>query len=157
MRATILATLVLASAADARPRVAQNQDRDEEENEGPEAEAVLRISLDDLIEVAVRLAPDLNRARIDRSVARDLAEGERRNQAWMVTSTAEYKRNALAENVDAPPYSIVAQDRISGAVGIGRNLPTGGNVSVEAGVAREKSEYLIVTRLRDTLAQAPAG
>ena len=157
MRATILATLVLASAADARPRVAQNQDRDEEENEGPEAEAVLRIKLEDLIEVAVRLAPDLNRARIDRGVARDLAEGERRSQAWVVTSTAEYKRNALAENVDAPPYSIVAQDRISGAVGVGRNLPTGGNVSVEAGVAREKSEYLIVTRLRDTLAQAPAG
>ncbi|HSD88405.1 MAG TPA: hypothetical protein VLB44_12845, partial [Kofleriaceae bacterium] len=81
MRATVLLAAILfaASVADARPhrtRVAQSEDaqegdatndRDqEEESDGPEALAALPIKIDDLIEVAVRLAPDLARARIDR-------------------------------------------------------------------------------------------
>lgn len=168
MRATIsvaLFALLIDATADARPRarVAQESDRDHrdpdnDEGDGPEAQAVLPIKLDDLIEVAIRLAPDATRAKIDRVAAKNLAEGERRQQAWIVSANGQYQRNALAEDVEAPPFSIVAQDKVSAALGLGRNLPTGGNVSVEAGVSREKDEYLIVTRLRDTLnAQAPAG
>lgn len=160
MRATFLALLVVSTVAEARPRVAQRVDRDDDEeaSDGPEAHAVLPLDLDKLIEVAIRLSPDASRAKIDRAVASNLAEGERRSQAWIVSSNGEYKRNALAEDVEAPPFSVVAQDRISASLGLGRNLPTGGNVSLEAGVARERSEYLIVTRLRDTLtAPAPAG
>jgi outer membrane protein TolC len=171
MRATLLAafttSLAATSLAEARPRVAQNVDRaadrdrddqDEDEGDGPEATAALPITLDDLIEVAIRLAPDATRAKVDRVVAKNLAEGERRSQAWIATSNGQYQRNALAEDVEAPPFSIVAQDKLSAGVGLGRNLPTGGNLSVEAGLSRERDEYLIVTRLRDTLnAQSPAG
>ena len=161
MRATILALLAASSVADARPRVAQTPDRDqqeEEEGDGPEVNAVLPIKLDDLIEVAIRLAPDASRAKIDRTVAKNLAEGERRSQAWMVTSNGEYKRSAVAERVEVPFFSVVAQDKISGALGIGRNLPTGGNLSVEAGIQRETNEYLIPKNLASTAGgQAPAG
>src|SRR5688572_28153477 len=113
MRATILALLAATSVADARPRVAQNADRDQhdEEGDGPEASAVLPLKLDDLIEVAIRLAPDASRAKIDRTVAKNLAEGERRSQAWMITSNGDYRRNAMAEDVEVPPFSIVAQDK----------------------------------------------
>jgi len=174
MRATIMALLFASTVADARPRVAQNTDRDQqnpdrdqqdqdqdrpEQGDGPEASAILPIKLDDLVEVAIRLAPDASRAKIDRQVAKNLADGERRTQAWVLTSNGEYKRYALAENVDAPAFSVVATDKLSGSVGVGRNLPTGGNFSLEAGLSRERSEYLIDTsRLRDTIAaMSPAG
>jgi outer membrane protein TolC len=161
MRATIMALLVASTVAEARPRVAQEADdqRDEEnEGDGPEAQAVLPIKLDDLIEVAIRLSPDATRSKIDRQAAKAAADGERRSQAWMVTGNGQYQRNALAENVEAPPFSVVAQDKISASLGLGRNLPTGGNVAVEAGISRENDEYLIVTRLQDTLkSTAPAG
>ncbi|HEY5951892.1 MAG TPA: TolC family protein [Kofleriaceae bacterium] len=165
MRAILLAVPCLVAAsplADARPRVAQNQDRDHDEDrdegDGPEAQAVLPIKLDDLIEVAIRLAPDASRAKIDRVAAKNLAEGERRSQAWIASTTAEYKRNAIAEDVEVAPFSIVAQDKLTAAIALGRNLPTGGNVSVEAGVTREQSEYLIPKSLVGTLnAMTPAG
>jgi outer membrane protein TolC len=163
MRATILALVAATSVADARPRVAQTPDRDQQaeeddEGDGPEARAVFSLELDDLIEVAIRNAPDASRAKIDRTVAKNLAQGERRSQAWMVSSNGEYRRNATAENVEVPPFSIVATDKISAALGLGRNLPTGGNVSVEAGISRQHDEYLIPVGLKDTLqAMAPAG
>jgi outer membrane protein TolC len=162
MRATILAVLAASSVAHARPRVAQTPDRDqqqdEDEGDGPEANSILPIKIDDLIEVAIRLAPDATRAKIDRTVAKNVAEGERRSQAWIVSSRGDYTRNATAEDVEVPPFSIVASDKISAALGLGRNLPTGGNVSVEAGISRQRDEYLIPTGLKDTLqAMAPAG
>jgi outer membrane protein TolC len=163
MRATILALLAATSVAHARPRVAQTPDRDQQEEEedegdGPEARAVFSLKLDDLIEAAIRTAPDASRAKIDRTVAKNLAEGERRSQAWMVSSNGEYRRQATAEDVEVPPFSIVATEKISAALGIGRNLPTGGNVSVEVGISRQTDEYLIPTGLKDTLqAMAPAG
>lgn len=174
MRATVLLAAILfaASVADARPhrtRVAQSEDaqegdatndRDqEEESDGPEALAALPIKIDDLIEVAVRLAPDLARARIDRVTANYAAEGERRAQAWVASATTEAKRSALADDVEAPPYSVVGENKIGGGVGLGRNLPTGGNVQLEAGFDRTVSEYNIVSRLHQAREQqqAPAG
>lgn len=164
MRATIMALLVVSTVADARPRtrVAQQTDRDQQEDEddvdGPEAVSVLPLKLDDLIEVAIRQSPDASRVKIDRTIAKNLADGERRNQAWIVTSNGEYKRNALAENVDVPPFSVVNSDKLSASVGLGRNLPTGGNFGVEAGVSRERTEYLVPTGLQDALQlNAPVG
>ncbi len=163
--ATPLILLAATSIADARPRarVAQNNDRDQQEEkendgDGPEAASVLPLRLDDLIEVAIRLSPDASRAKIDRTVAKNLAEGERRQQAWTVTSNGQFQRNALAEDVEVPPFAIVATEKISAALGLGRNLPTGGNIAVEAGIARQTDEYLIPLSLKDQLAaMAPAG
>src|ERR1043165_104116 len=125
MRTIVFGTILLAAAtASARPRherVAQNDsqedsdqsdrsDRDEEDNNGAEATSGAKTSLDDLIEVAVRLAPDLRRTRIDRVAAANAAEGARRDQAWIATASTEAKRSALAEDVEAPPFSEVANN-----------------------------------------------
>jgi outer membrane protein len=167
MRATIMALLVVSAAADARPRsrVAQNGEREdrkdvdkEDEIGGPEAVAALPVKLEDLIEVAIRQSPDANRAKIDRMVARDLAEGERRQQAWILSSNGEFKRNAVAENVDVPPFSVVGTEKLAATVGVGRNLPTGANLSVEVGVQREETEYIIPRSFIGTYeAMQPAG
>src|ERR1044072_3597048 len=123
MRATILALLipisVASSIADARPRarVAQEPDRDQQDKDdddekpASEASAILPIKLDDLIEVVVRLAPDASRAKIDRQVAKNLAEGERRNQAWRLTARGEYSVNATSESVEVAPFTIVRTDK----------------------------------------------
>src|SRR5689334_21680847 len=136
----ILVAVLLASTASAQPRhhhkeVAQSDDtsdQDEEPGDGPEAKAVLPIKLDDLIEAAVQRAPDLARAKIDRPTAKESAAGARRDQAWVMTSHAEYNRSAVADHVEVPPFSVVAQDQVSGGIGLQKKLPTGGAMSVEA-------------------------
>lgn len=164
-RQAILAALLatLPGAASAQPRhhkqvtreVAQAPGADDtdaapkadDDGDGPEAQAMLPVKLDDLIEVAVRLAPDLARAKVDRSVALDVAAGSRRDQAWVMTSHAEYSRSAVADHVEVPPFSVVAQDQVSGGVGIAKNLPTGGQLSVEADLAHTNVEYNVYDRL----------
>ncbi|NVB76812.1 MAG: hypothetical protein HOV81_00320, partial [Kofleriaceae bacterium] len=166
MRTFVLGAILVPAAlaiADARPRarVAQEDaDVDQEDSDGPEAQSYLPLKLDELIEVAVRLSPDVVRAKIDRVAAKDAAEGARRDQAWVAQANAEMKRSALAEDVEAPPFSVVAENTVSGALGLGRNLPTGGNVQLQAGVQRQNIEYNVISRLRDTntsQAQNPAG
>lgn len=158
MRFTVIAAIVLATAsASARPRVAQPVDHDDEED-GPEAEAALSIDLYELIEVAVRLAPDLMRTRVDRVAAREIAAGERRDQAWVMTSSVEHKRNAVAERVATPLFSPVADVRTTGAVGLGRKLPTGGTLQLEAGLAHSNTEYNVPDSVGSALGTAaPAG
>jgi outer membrane protein TolC len=166
--ASILAAVLLATAASAAPRhhhrkeVAQSEEdvpRDDEPSDGPEAQAMLPIKLDDLIEVAVRLAPDLARAKVDRSIAKDAAEGARRDQAWVATSHAEYARSAVADHVEVPPFSVVAEDQVSGGVGLAKNLPTGGQLSLEADLQHTNTEYNVYDRLygQGSAAASPTG
>ncbi|HTL32188.1 MAG TPA: TolC family protein [Kofleriaceae bacterium] len=174
MRSILIGTILLATAtASARPRHSrvaesdatedsrrdQDVDKEEDDNTGVEATFQKKTSLDDLIEVAVRLAPDLMRTKIDRVAAANAAEGSRRDQAWIATASTEAKRSALAEDVEAPPFSEVANNEVYGGVGLGRNLPTGGNIQLEAGFDRKVTEYNIVSRLHQAKEQqqAPAG
>jgi outer membrane protein TolC len=165
MRSTVIAACLLLTtlSADARPRsrrTAQIQPVivEDDDGDGPEARAALAIKLDDLIEVAVRLSPDLMRTRVDRVIAKDVAAGERRDQAWVMTSSVEHKRNAVAERVLTPLFSPVAEVSTSGAVGLGRKLPTGGNVSLEAGLAHRTTEFNVPDRVIAALnTTAPAG
>jgi len=170
----IVAALLVAGAVSAQPRhhkqvsreVAQAPGADDtdaappkgdEDGDGPEAQAMLPVKLDDLIEVAVRLAPDLARAKVDRSVAIDSAAGARRDQAWVMTSHVEYSRSAVADHVEVPPFSIVAQDQVSGGIGIAKNLPTGGQLSVEADLAHTNVEYNVYDRLFNGQGSAAQG
>jgi outer membrane protein TolC len=164
----ILVAVLLASTASAQPRhhrkeVAQSDDtsdQDDEPGDGPEAKAVLPIKLDDLIEAAVQRAPDLARAKIDRTTAKESALGARRDQAWVMTSHAEYNRSAVADHVEVPPFSVVAQDQVSGGIGLQKKLPTGGAMSVEADLTHSNTEYNVYDRLYSgtgSAASAPAG
>jgi outer membrane protein TolC len=146
-----------ADAQPADPSEAPGAHGDADDGDGPEAKAMLPVKLDDLIDVAVRLAPDLARAKVDRSVAIDTAAGVRRDRAWVLTSHAEYSRSATADHVEVPPFTVVAQDQTSGGIGLAKNLPTGGQISVEADLAHTNVEYNVFDRIFDGQGSAAAS
>src|SRR4051812_30586288 len=77
----------------------------DDDGDGPEARGVALFKLEDIIEVAVRLSPDIARARIDREIARGSAGGARKDQAWILSANANYQRNALgADATEVPPF-----------------------------------------------------
>lgn len=107
----------------------------------------------------MRLAPELMRLRVERVAARDAAAGERRDQAWIATTKVEHSRNAVAERVDTPLFSPLAEIKTQGSVGLGRKLPTGGSLSLEAGIAHTETEYNVPDAVLNNLnaGTAPAG
>lgn len=141
-------------------RVAEEEKEieDKEDQDGPEATAVLPIKLDDVIEVAVRLAPELARSKNERLSAKGEAQAARRDQQWVVSMEGKYSRFAISPDVQVAPFSEVAEDKLSASLGVGRNLPTGGNVSFQIGIQRALKELEIPPVLNDQLAaSAPAG
>ncbi len=124
----------------------------DDDGDGPEARGVALFKLDDIIEVAVRLSPDIARARIDREIARGSAGAARKDQSWVLSANANYQRNALgADATDVPPLGQLADDKVTASLGLGRNLPTGGNVSVELGLSHDRQELNVTG---EVLAQA---
>jgi outer membrane protein TolC len=116
---------------------------DPDEGDGPEARGVALFKLDDVIEVAVRLSADVARARADRDVARGGAVAAQKDQSWILSAAASYQRDTMAPQSAAnrlEPLAVVASDTINGTLGLGRNLPTGGNISVELGLAHVRRE-----------------
>lgn len=154
--AAVLGTL-FAAPATAQPRgrspgtVAQAPRAPaDDEGDGPEARGVALFKLDDIIEVAVRLSPDIARARADRDIAQGSAGAARRDQSWVLSANTSYERNALG--ADTPdqrlqPGQLLADDKLSGTVGLARNLPTGGNLSLELGLVHERQELNITGEL----------
>ncbi len=151
----------LPAAADRRSkrRVAQEAEVEEkEDSDGPEANAVLPIKLDDLIEVAVRLAPELARSKNDRFAAKGEAKAARRDQQWVVTTEGKYSRFAFSPDVEVGAFGTVAEDTLSASLGIGRNIPTGGNIGFQIGIQRTIKELEIPAVFNDQIASmAPAG
>ncbi len=134
---SLLASLPAAADRRTKRRVADaEEDKPEIESDGPEARSVLAIKLDDLIEVAVRLAPDLARSKNDRSAAKGQAVAARKDQQWVVTAGSHYERFATSPDVEVGAFQVAAEDKLSAQLGIGRNLPTGGNISFELGITR---------------------
>lgn len=119
------------------------EDEDELEGDGPEAEAVALFKLEDLIQVAVRQSPDLARSKADRAIAKGKAGAARADQQWVMTVGGEYKKEAVGGQVEVEPFSVVRTDSINGAIGIGRNLPTGANLRVELGLGHVERELNI--------------
>lgn len=120
---------------------------------------MVTVKLDDLIEVAVRHAPDLARAKVDRSVAKGQAGAARRDQAWVFSANANFAREGIGGDVVVDPLTIVATDKQSVSAGLGRRLPTGGTISLDLGFQREKKEYAISPDLLDAIGaiDQPAG
>lgn len=124
---------------------------EEEDSDGPEARAVLPVKLDDLIEVAVRLSPELARAKADRTVAKGSAGAARRDQAWILGAEATYAINAIGRTVDVEPFQTVREDQAKAALTLGRRLPTGGSIGVEVGMTRVGKEIAIPQEYRDVV------
>jgi outer membrane protein TolC len=122
---------------------------EEEDSDGPEARAVLPVKLDDLIEVAVRLSPELARSKADRTVAKGSAGAARKEQSWILGAEASYAINAIGRTVDVEPFQTVREDQAKAALTLGRRLPTGGSVGVEVGMTRVGKELAIPQELGD--------
>jgi outer membrane protein TolC len=131
----------------------------DDDGDGPEARGVALFKLDDIIEVAVRLSPDIARARADRDIARGSAGAARKDQSWILSANATYQRDAIAG--DTPderlePLQMVSDDKVNGTLALGRNLPTGGNLSLELGLSHERRELFVPQELL-TGSQAAMG
>lgn len=149
-----------ATSAYAQPSGERDADPSDDQTDvdlgGPEAKQMLPVHLQNLIEAVINLSPDLAKSRADRSIARDTAEFERRNQQWVVSAQASYAQNGIADHVEAPPYSVVEQDTIDATLGFGRNLPTGGSISFEVGAQHQHTEYNILDTLANMTGTANA-
>ena len=164
MKSRILLPAILLAAATsayAQPSGERDADAADDQEEidlgGPEAKQMLPVHLQSLIEAVINLSPDLAKARVDRKIAHDTAEYERRNQAWVMSASAGYSQNGISDHVEAPPYSIVEQDTLSSTLGLGRNLPTGGSLSVEVGLQHQHTEYNILDTLSAMTAASSPG
>ena len=133
-----------------KKRVAQ-ENEEEDDGDGSEAKSVAVIKLDDLIEVAVTQSPDLARAKADRSNAKGQAEASRKDQSWMLSADATYQREAVSGQVEVGAFQVVSEEKIGGKVGLGRNLPTGGNFSIELGISRILREIELPPGLEQAL------
>ena len=151
--AALLGSLVatLPAAADrrrSRGRVAQQPVEEEAvDQDGPEATTQLGVTIDELVAVAVRQSPDLARSRQDRESARGQALAARKEQQWVVSAGSQIERFSLANddeiNKELRAFDTVAENKLSANLGIGRNLPTGGNIGLEFAVIRTARELAI--------------
>src|SRR5215468_1956439 len=92
----------------------------EDDGDGPEARGVAVFKLDDIIEVAVRLSPDIARARTSRDAARQAAIAAGRDQAFRLTADASFEAQAIGADTatDAlPPLAPLSSQKISGSLG----------------------------------------
>jgi outer membrane protein TolC len=139
-----------------RERVADIEAADDD---GPEAQAVLPVKLDELIDVAVRLSPELARAKAERAIAKGGAGAARKEQSWILGADASYAINAVSREVAVSPLAPVRQNDTKASLSLGRKLPTGGAVSVELGMTRGTGEIAIPQEYLDaingTASQAP--
>jgi outer membrane protein TolC len=154
----ILATVLGAAIANAQPGASVDQDGNGVSDEddvlgGTEAKAMLPIKLEDVILVAVRLSPDLARARIDRTTAFHQAAAARHTQAWNLTFNAGGNMNGTGDQVEVPVGGVVEQDTLSASVGLGTNFSTGGSFSINAGVQHQHTQYSLV----DTILESSAS
>ncbi len=131
-----------------RRRIDREEAAEVDDQDGPEATSVLPIRLDDLIEIAVRLSPELARSKNDRYAARGDSKAARKDQEWVVHAGSEYSRFATAGDVEVGAFQVVAEDKLSANLGIGRNLPTGGNIGLEIGILRTVRELEIPPTLQ---------
>jgi len=158
----ILATVLGAAIANAQPGASVDQDGNGVSDEddllgGTEAKAMLPIKLEDIILVAVRLSPDLARARIDRTTAFHQAAAARHTQAWNLTFNAGGNMNGTGDQVEVPVGGVVEQDTLSASLGLGTNFSTGGSFSINAGVQHQHTQYSLVDTILESSAAGMAA
>jgi outer membrane protein TolC len=128
----------------------------DDDGDGPEAKAVATFKLDDLISVAVRLSPDLAHAVTTRDAARQEAIAAGKDQAWKLTANANVEVDALGADTPSDaiaPLTPLSTQKITGLLGLGRKLPTGGELSVQLGITAQHQELNVTG---EALAQQPA-
>jgi outer membrane protein TolC len=121
------------------------------DSDGPEAIGIVPIRLDDLIEVAVRHAPNLAKAKLERIAAKGDAGYARIDQAWVLNAKAQYSQYGVGGDVDVNLLDVVEERKVDGTLGLGRKLPTGGRIGVEVGINRTEKEIAISKELLENI------
>ena len=157
--ATVFGTLTSLPAA-AQPRGRSQADTAsapaDDDGDGPEAKGVATFKLNDIISVAVRLSPDLAHAVTTRDAARQDAVAAGKDQAWHLTASANVEVDALGADTPSDaiaPLTPLSTQKISGTLGLGRKLPTGGELDVQLGITAQHQELNVTG---EALAQMPA-
>ena len=135
------AALIWAAACTAAP-VAADRDEDEEDVGDLDAASIERIGIDELIDVTVRRASGLARARTDAGIARAEERSVRGRDDWQLELAIDGARTTKTR-IPGQPVQVVSQERFGGNAALVRDLPTGGQVRLEANAARTKEEHLI--------------
>ncbi len=139
-----LASLLLTTIAIAPAAAQPDRDRDDDEDsDGPEADSAAVFDLERIIQVSVQQAPEFSRAKLEREVAQGAAGAANADQQWQLRMGAEYKRNYKGYEADVGLFQPVDTSSLSAALGLGRNLPTGGRVDIEASAGQISNEILI--------------
>jgi outer membrane protein TolC len=127
----------------ARRAVAQapGDDDGDDDFQGPEASGAVQVTLDELIEVAVRLSPELARSKTEKDDAHGQAIAIRRG--WHVEAEAKYDRTGTGGDVAVEPLQVVSSDTLGATLTAGRNLGSGGKVAVQGGYNRSHKEFAI--------------
>ena len=121
------------------------------DSDGPEAIGIVPVKLHDLIEVAVRHAPNLAKAKLERIAAKGDAGYARIDQAWVLSAKAQYSQYGVGGDVDVNLLDVVEERKVDGTLGLGRKLPTGGKIGVEVGINRTEKEIAISKELLENI------
>jgi outer membrane protein TolC len=119
-------------------------ERDAEENDEAEVIGPKRaLSLDRVLEVAVRQSPQLVRATIDVRIARGSALAADGVGDVVLSSSLEY-RTTRNPPVLFQPVQLIRSDTLRLVTRVGVPLPTGGEIAFEIDGQRENSNYLLL-------------
>ena len=140
----VTAVCVAAPPLAADRRQARRQPGAQEAKEAPpvEAEPIERIGVDQLIDVTVLRSPGLARARTSAGIARAEERAVRGRDDWQIQLAIDGTR-VTRDRVPGQPVQVTEQERIGGSAALIRDLPTGGQLRVEATAARSRETSLV--------------
>ncbi len=141
-RAAILAGILLlvlpGAPASARTRKKPKQGGAEAANAAP----VRAVSLAELLEVASRQSPGLQKAKFSREAAEGAALAAEGVDDWVLNAAGEY-RSSQNPIVVGQPVQTTKTESLRLTTGLTVPLPTGGRIGADLELAREHNNYLV--------------
>ncbi len=134
MRTALVAAAVCAAVA---PVAAD----DPEGVDGAAQDRMERIGIDELIDVTVQRSPGLARAGAGAGIARADERSVRGRDDWQVQFAIDGTRSS-STRVPGQPTQVISEERLGGSLSLVRDLPTGGQLRLEANAARIEQDHL---------------
>ena len=114
---------------------------DDQESAGGARDQIERIGIDELIDVSVQRSPGLARAGASAGIARADERSVRGRDDWQLEFAIDGTRSSQAR-IPGQPTQVVSQERVGGRMSLARDLPTGGQLRLEASAAHIEEDYL---------------
>lgn len=114
-----------------------------------------QVTLDAVIDLAVRQAPGLRRARLLRAAAREDASAAELEKEWVASSELGWRRQTV-DRPDPEPVQLLEELTVDGQVTLAKRLPSGGALSLSAALQRREQAF-DVSQLLPTGGQVDGG